>query len=96
MKNLYLKKGSNKKVASYFEKPFISGYSMGEIERIKIIASFEEIPIEFFITVRDTTKQYTGKHGGLYNKNVKYGLKVLTITVKNGRAKYELSIKDKK
>ena len=94
---LLLKYGiDNKKVASFFNKPFVSGYSMGEIERIKIIASFEEIPIELFITVRDTTKQYTGKHGGLYNKDVRYGLKVLTITVKNGRAKYELSIKDKK
>lgn len=86
----------NKKVASLFEKPFISGYSMGEMERIKIAASFEDIPVELFITVRDNRKEYSGKKGSLYNKTAAHGIKMLTITVKNCRAKYTLDVKDKK
>ena len=86
----------NKKVASYFEKPFFSGYSMGEVERIKIIASYEDIPVELFITVRDGIKEYSGRKGSLYNKTAAHGIKMLTITVKNCRAKYILDVKDKK
>lgn len=86
----------NKKVASFFKKPFISKYSMGEIECIKIISSFDDIPVELFITVRDNRKEYSGRKGSLYNKTAAHGIKMITITVKNCRAKYALEIKDKK
>ena len=86
----------NNKVASFFEEQFISSYSMGETECIKIVASFEEIPIQLNITVRDNRRKYQGKNKGLNNRSISYGNKTLLVTVKNGRAKYELIIKDKK
>lgn len=86
----------NKKVASFFDEQFISCYSMGETECIKIIASFEEIPVELNITVRDNRKEYRGRNKGLNNRSITYGNKTLLVAVKNGRAKYDLIIKDKK
>lgn len=86
----------NKKVSSFFEEQFISSYSMGETECIKIVANFEEIPVELNITVRDNRIEYRGRNKGLNNRSITYGNKTLLVTVKNGRAKYELIIKDKK
>ena len=87
---------NNKKVASFFKENFNSGYSMGELEQIIITSEFDAMKVNILITVRDGRKKYTGAHSSTYNKNVSYGVKVLFVIVKNGRAKYELKENIKK
>ena len=81
---------NNKTVANYFKEPFNSGYSMGETECIIIKSEFDSLPIELHISVHENIQKYAGKHRDFYNYKAKYGERILLVTVKNNRAKYEL------
>lgn len=82
------------KVRKFFAEPFVSGYAMGEVEKLVIVHTIGKIEYKEVIVIRDNRDSYSGK-GAKYNSSAKYGEKILTVNVGMSKNSYAETIVSK-